>query len=186
MTADLFSYGHTQFRRNDAKLQWKNTLHPVCLKFQCIQWTWSDWRWGKKFKRTSFVYGCSPSRSASTVIRRLCLCGNLRSVAEQSTSRPRGPANYFPLVHSVHMIPHYLADTRWRKLYPRNQSKVKPPPPHPPSTLTVQGTPRCCTRSVPVKGKYRRLVVFPSFIRSSGEKAAGAARGPNYAVAASN
>lgn len=50
--------------------------------------------------------------------------GNLRSSGEQSYRRPEGPANYFPLVHLVNMILHYLRDTRRRKSYPRNQSKV--------------------------------------------------------------
>lgn len=87
--------------------------------------------WTTKTLRESSSEPPSSAVARSTAIRRLCLCGNLRSVAERSTSRPRGPANYFPLVHSVHMIPHYLADTRWRKPYPRNQSKVNPflPPP---------------------------------------------------------
>lgn len=54
------------------------------------------------------------SRSASVAFRRLLLMWKPETRGGAVDLKgPQGPANYFPLVRSVHMIPpHYLADTR--------------------------------------------------------------------------
>lgn len=95
----------------------------------------------------------APSRSAWTAFRRLLLMWKPEKRGGSGQPRgPQGPANYLPLVHSVHMTPppHYLVDTRRRKPYPRNQSKVKPPPPF----LTVEGTPRPVPKRIPPLGVF--------------------------------